>query len=107
MPVTRMPVKPRIDQTPPMVMVMSWARSVPMASKGKSMSASARWKGPGWSDGKDEVFAGGNGRTATTRAATRAFSSSVSPGRGTKVPVDWSAAILAASFSGLPSVSMR
>ena len=53
------------------------------------------------------VGTGGSGRMATTLAATRAFSSSVSPGTGTKVPVDWSAAILAASFSGLPSVSMR
>ena len=35
-------------------------------------------------------------RIATTRAATRAFSSSVSPGTATKVPVDWSLAIFAA-----------
>ena len=78
-----------------------------MASKGKSMSASARLKGPVLSVGKEGVFAGGSGRTAATRAATRAFNSAVSPGTATNVPVDWSEAILAASFSGLPSVSMR
>ena len=50
---------------------------------------------------------GSSGRTAATRAATRAFSSSVSPGRSTKVPVDWSLAILAASASMLPVVSIR
>ena len=83
-----MPLKPRMDQTPPMVMVISCARSVPMASKGKSMSASARLKGPALSEGKDGIREGGKGRTATTRAATRAFSSSVSPGTATKVPVD-------------------
>ena len=38
---------------------------------------------------------------------TRAFNSSVSPGSATKVPVDWSLAILAASASMSPAVSMR
>ena len=44
---------------------------------------------------------------ARTRAATRAFNSGVSPGTGTKVPVDWSLAIFSASRSMLPAVSIR
>ena len=44
--------------------------------------------------GKDGVRVGSSVRSATTRAPTRAFSSGVSPGVGTKVPVDWSLAIL-------------
>ena len=43
----------------------------------------------------------------STRAATRAFSSAVSPGTGTNVPVDWSLAIFSAIGAGSPAVSIR
>ena len=67
-PVTRMPVSPAIDHTPPKAMVIRAARSVPMASKGKSMSASARLKGPGPPDGKDGVCTGGSGRSLAKKS---------------------------------------
>ena len=90
---------------------MSAARSVPTASSGKSITASARRYAltPATrSCGKDGASAGGRSRTATTRAATRALSSGVSPGNGTKVPVDWSLAIFSAIRTGSSvAVSIR
>ena len=106
---TRMPVRPLIENVPPIAMVISADRSVPTASIGKPMSTSARLKGPRSPSpaGSEGCGAGFSMRIASTCAATRAFSSSVSPGKATKVPVDWSLAILAASASMLADVSIR
>ncbi len=105
---TRRPVRPRTAKTPPTAMVRSAATSVPMASSGKAMSTSARRQGPGLpGSGSAGTSTGSSGRTASTRAAQRARTASVSPGSAVKVPVDWSDAILAASASGSPAVSMR
>jgi hypothetical protein len=43
----------------------------------------------------------------STRAAARAFSSGVSPGTGTNVPLDCSPAMLSAAASGESAVSIR
>ena len=73
------------------------------------MSTSARLNGPRPPSpaGSEGTSTGSSMRIASTRAATLAFSSSVSPGSATKVPVDWSLAILAANASMLPDVSIR
>ena len=47
------------------------------------------------------------GSSASTRAAARAFSSGVSPGMGTKVPLDCSPAIASAAACGSRAVSIR
>ena len=60
-----------------MAIVISAARSVPTASSGKAMSASARLNGPVAGVRESTATAvGASGRSASTRAATRAFSSS-------------------------------
>ena len=108
-PTTLTPVSSAIENTPPIAIVVSAARSVPIASIGNASSASARRYAPACrpARGKLGTATGGSARTDTTRAATRAFSSGVSPGSGTNVPVDWSDAIFAATRSGSPSVSIR
>ena len=103
---TRMPVKPRAANRPPVVTVSSAAMSPPMLSGEKAMVARARRTGPapsgseGWGRGSSRV-------TSSTRAAWRARRASVSPGRSVKVPVDWSAAIFSAMARGSPGVSSR
>ncbi len=85
---TLIPVSCLIEKVPPMAIVISAARSVPTASSGKPMSASARLNKPSSAPGNDGDAAGASGLSASTRAATRAFNSGVSPGKATNVPVD-------------------
>ncbi len=104
-----MPVRPLIEKTPPMAMVISADKigADRIERKGDiDIGALERPGSPASGNGGLSASAS-EWRIASTRAATRAFSSSVSPGSATKVPVDWSLAILAASASMLPGVSIR
>ena len=106
---TRMPVSPLIENTPPMAIVISADKigadrleRKADVDLGAPIRARRRPSGKRRRVGRlqrPDVDAPGR--------RTRAFSSSVSPGSATKVPVDWSLAIFAASASGSPAVSMR